>query len=76
MLKERPVSTEERLISELKQKGTFKAQPLNKKIFEQQKLGIPYIEKMPTTEFQPFQLKTTGIKTKDIDYVPKEDREL
>lgn len=31
---------------------------------------------MPTTEFKEFNLKTNQIRTKPIDYIPKEEKEL
>lgn len=39
-------------------------------------LGLPKIEKMVSTEFKTFNLKTESIKTKPIDYVPKELKEM
>jgi hypothetical protein len=51
----------------MKNKGNFKAKPLNKKMFKQV-LGVPRVEKMPTTtEFKEFKLRTSSIKPKEVE---------
>ena len=44
------MSTEDMILEELKQKGTFKARPLNKKILEGRSSNLPKVEKQPLTE--------------------------
>lgn len=52
------LTTEEQILQEIKNKGNFKARPLNKKIFEKT-IGLPTkMEKFVTTEFTEFKLRT------------------
>ena len=59
------MSTEEKELKVIQNKGNFKARPLNKKIFENEgKSGIPKVEKMGNTEFKEFNLKSNNFKGK------------
>jgi hypothetical protein len=64
------MTSEDIVLQEIKNRGSFKAMPLNKKLFDRP-LGVPKVEKMPSTEIQCFKLSTENIKSKPTICTPK-----
>jgi hypothetical protein len=43
------MTSEDLVLQEIKNRGSFKAKPLNKKLFEKP-AGVPKVDRMPSTE--------------------------
>jgi len=53
------MTTEDKIVAEVQSKGTFKARPFNKRLFQQTEAVIDQKEKLEPTKFAEFELSVT-----------------
>ena len=60
------LSTEDKILEDIKNKGAFKAMPLSRKLFEV-KDPVPEVTKLEATKVEAFNLSSTNAKTKKVE---------